>query len=174
MSTKVKKHPYLFPLRDAADNDKVTLVPVSKDFYINAYREINRKRKHLQCIGECCCPRKMLWKCDGDCERCRYRIPEQPPLHLDAPIAGQDDISFGDTFEDDSLLPDDVITDKELLDALFRELAKLDDRSREMCEIMPTMSEREAAAKMNTPRNTLVYQWKTLKEKLRANLQDYR
>ena len=174
MKNKVKQGQYLFPVRDAADNDKVTLVPVTKDFYVNAYREINRKRRHLQRSGKCCCPRKKLWKCDGDCERCRYHIPEQPLLHLDAPITGSEDISFGDTIEDDSPLPDDVITDKELLDALFRELAKLDKRSREMCEIMPTMSEREAAAKMDTPRNTLVYQWKMLKEKLRANLQDYR
>ena len=48
MSNTVKKSTFLFPVRDAVDADKVTLVPVSRDFYIKATREINSKRKRLQ------------------------------------------------------------------------------------------------------------------------------
>lgn len=64
--------------------------------------------------------------------------------------------------------------DKDLLDALFRELEQLDERSRKMCEVMSTMSERDAAAEMNMSRNTLVYRWEKLKARLRAALEDYR
>lgn len=174
MSTKVKQGQYLFPVRDAADNDKVTLIPVTKDFYITANREISRKRKQLQRNGECCCPKKYLWKCDGDCERCRWHITVEQPLCLDAPSSEDENIFLMDTIADDAPLPEDIIEDKALLAALFHELENLDDHSRKLCEIMPNMSEREAAAALGIPRNTLTYRWKKLKDTLADKLKDYR
>lgn len=165
------KNKYFFPVRDAVDNDKVTLVPVDKEFYMEANRAISSRRKYLQRHGECCCPRNLIWKCDGDCDRCRYHI-QGDVLRLDEPIS--EDLTLLDTIADDSPLPEELVEDKELLDALFRELGRLDEQSRKMCEVMSTMSERDAAEEMNTPRNTLVYQWNKLKAKLRANLEVYR
>lgn len=174
MPNTVKKSTFLFPVRDAVDADKVTLVSVSRDFYIKATREINNKRKRLQRHGACCCSRKTMWKCDGDCDRCRYHIPEPSLLHLDAPVTMDENLSLTDTIADDAPQPEDIIADKELLDALIRELAQLDERERRICELMSAVSEREAAKQMGMPRNTLAYQWAKLREKLAKNLKDYR
>lgn len=174
MSNTVKKSTFLFPVRDAVDADKVTLVPVSKAFYMKATREINSKRKRLQRHGACCCPRKMLWKCDGDCDCCRYYIPDPALLHLDAPVTMDENLSLMDTIANDTPLPEEIIADKELLDALIRELAQLDERERRMCALMSAVSEREAAKQMGIPRNSLAYQWAKLRDKLAKNLNEYR
>ena len=174
MPNNVKKTTFLFPVRDAVDADKVTLVPVSKAFYMKASREINNKRKRLQRCGACCCPRKMLWKCDGDCDRCHYHIPDPALLHLDAPVSMDENLSLMDTIVGDAPRPEEIIADKDLLDALIRELAQLDERERRMCELMSAVSEREAAKQMGMPRNTLAYQWVKLRDKLAKNLNEYR
>ena len=174
MSNNVKKTTFLFPVRDAVDADKVTLVPVSRDFYIKATREINNKRKRLQRHGACCCPRNFMWKCDGNCDHCCYHIPDPLLLHLDAPVTTDENLSLMDTIADDAPRPEEIIADKELLDALIRELAQLDEREGRMCELMSAVSEREAAKQMGLPRNTLAYQWAKLREKLAKNLNEYR
>lgn len=174
MANKVKQGQYLFPARDAADDDKMTLVPVSEEFYRETYRKVNRKRKHLQRNGECRCYEKMRWRCDGGCERCCYYIEKQPTLSLDAPVTDDENISLMDTIADDTPLPEDVIADKELLVALFRELEKLDERSRRICELMSLVSEREAAKQLGIPRSTFKYQWAKIQAMLREKLKDYR
>ena len=173
MSNKVKQGQYFYPVRDANNKDKVTLVPVSKDFYSNFNREISRKRKRLQRSGECCCPRRMLWKCDGNCDYCHYYNPDEP-LSLDAPASDDANISLMDTVAGNSPLPEDIIADRELLYALIHELEQLDDRSRKMCAVMPAVSEREASALLDTPKSSLRYQWSKLQAMLRKNLKNYR
>ena len=174
MSNKVKKSTFLFPVRDAVDADKVMLVPVSKDFYVKAYREINSKRKRLQRCGACCCPRQFLWKCDGDCDRCRYYVPDPLPLHLHAPSGVDENIALIDIIAGDAGFPEDIVADAELLSALLQELAQLNARERRMLELASTVSEREAAKQMGIPRNTFAYQWAQLREKLAQKLKDYR
>lgn len=174
MSNKVKKSTFLFPVRDAVDDDKVTLVPVSKDFYVKAYREINSKRKRLQRSGACRCPRNKLWKCDGDCDRCCYHAPDPLLLHLHAPSAADENLSLIDIVADGGPLPEDIVADAELLSALLQELEQLDARERRMLELASTVSEREAAKQMGIPRNTFAYQWAQLRERLAQKLKDYR
>ena len=174
MSNKVKKSTFLFPVRDAVDADKVTLVPVSRDFYIKATREINSKRKRLQRRGACCCPRQFLWKCDGDCDRCRYCVPDPLLLHLHAPSGVDENIALIDIVADGGPLPEDIVADAELLSALLREVARLSARERRMLELASTVSEREAAKQMGIPRNTFAYQWAQLRERLAQKLKDYR
>ena len=174
MPNTVKKGSFFFPVRNAVDADKVTLIPVSRAFYMRASREINNKRKRLQRCGACCCPRKMLWKCDGDCDRCHYHIPDPALLHLDAPVSMDENLSLMDTIVGGAPRPEEIIADKELLGALIRELAQLDERERRMCELMSAVSEREAARQMGMPRNTLAYQWAKLRDKLARNLNEYR
>lgn len=122
MKNNAKKTPLRFPIRDAVDADKVTLVPVSEDFYMKAYREINRKRKRLQWSGACRCPRNKLWKCDGDCDRCCYHAPDPLLFHLHAPSGVDENIALIDIVADGGPLPEDIVADAELLSALLREL----------------------------------------------------
>lgn len=174
MKNKVKKSPLHFPIRDAVNVDKVTLVPVSEDFYMNAYREINRKRKRLQRSGECCCPRNKLWKCDGNCDLCRYRVPDPLLLHLHAPSGVDENIALIDIVADGGSLPEDIIADAELLSALSREVARLSACERRILELASTISEREAAKQMGLPRNTFAYQWAQLRARLAQKLKNYR
>ena len=174
MKNNDKKSTFLFPVRDAVDADKVMLVPVSKDFYVKAYREINSKRKRLQRSGACCCPRNKLWKCDGDCDRCCYCVPDPLLLHLHAPSGVDENIALIDIVADGGPLPEDIIADAELLSALLQELEQLDARERRMLELVSTVSEREAAKQMGIPRNTFAYQWAQLRARLAQNLKDYR
>lgn len=174
MKNDNKKSTYLFLVRDEVDADKVTLVPVSKDFYIKVYREINSKRKRLQRCGACCCPRQFLWKCDGDCDRCRYRVPDPLLLHLHAPSGVDENIALIDIIAGDAGFPEDIIVDAELLSALLQELAQLDARERRMLELASTVSEREAAKQMGIPRNTFAYQWAQLRARLAQKLKNYR
>lgn len=174
MKNKVKKSPLRFPIRDAVDADKVMLVPVSKDFYVKAYREINRKRKRLQRSGACSCPQKKLWKCDGNCDLCRYRVPEPLLLHLHAPSGVDENIALIDIVADGGPLPEDIVADAELLSALLREVARLSARERRILELASTVSEREAAKQMGIPRNTFAYQWAQLRARLAQKLKDYR
>ena len=85
-----------------------------------------------------------------------------------------ENLSLMDTIEGDAPRPEDIITDKDLLDALIWELAQLDERERRMCALMSAVSEREAAKQMGMPRNTLAYQWAKLRDKLAKNLNEYR
>lgn len=174
MSTKVKKGQFLFPVRDATDADKVTLIPVSKNFYLTANREINRKRKAMQRSGECRCPFKWLWKCDGDCERCRYHITEDVPLALDAPTADTEDITLANTIANDAPLPETIMEDKELLDALYNELDALDPEGRLICKLLSCLSERDAAEEMGMSRSTFKRHWAKIKALLAERLYDFR
>lgn len=174
MKNNDKKSTFLFPVRDAVDADKVTLVPVSKDFYVKSYREINSKRKRLQRSGACCCPRQFLWKCDGDCDRCRYRVPDPLLFHLHAPSGVDENIALIDIVADGGPLPEDIVADAELLSALLREVARLSARERRILELASTVSEREAAKQMGIPRNMFAYQWAQLRARLAQKLKDYR
>lgn len=174
MPNNDKKSTFLFPIRDAVDADKVTLVPVPRDFYVKASREINSKRKRLQRCGACCCPRQFLWKCDGNCDLCRYRVQNPLLFHLHAPSGVDENIALIDIVADGGPLPEDIVADAELLSALLQELAQLDARERRMLELVSTVSEREAAKQMGIPRNTFAYQWAQLRERLAQKLKDYR
>ena len=173
MSTKVKHGQYLFPVRDANDADKVTLVPVSKTFYVNACREISRRRKQLQRSGECCCPKKLLWKCDGDCERCRHYFPEEP-IYLDAPASEEEDITLLDTIADNSPLPEEIAVGRALLNALYKELDALAPEARRICELLSRLSEREAAEAMGMSRSTFKRHWAKVQALLANRLCDFR
>ena len=60
------------PMRKANDPHHVELMPVSEEVYAEITRETSRIRNRKQYHGQCACPRKYLWKCDGDCSLCEY------------------------------------------------------------------------------------------------------
>ena len=79
-----------------------------------------------------------------------------------------------DTIAGDAPRPEEIIADKDLLDALFKALDKMDERSRRICELMSLVSEREAAKQLGIPRSTFKYQWAKIQAMLREKLKDYR
>lgn len=77
-----KKHYY--PLRDAINPYKVTLVEITEAQYRALYPEIWATQKREQHHHRCMCTRKYLWKCDGNCDLCEYHAIGDM-LSLDVP-----------------------------------------------------------------------------------------
>lgn len=64
--------------------------------------------------------------------------------------------------------------EKDLLDALHTELARLEPADRRICALlMEGHSEREAAALMGMPRSTFKRRWAKLRTALRKRLEPY-
>lgn len=160
---------YYYPTRDGERPDKVRLEEVTGEFGHELAKEIDRIRKKKQCDGECVVTKDMIWSCDGVCFDCPFhRLPE---ASLDEPLQGTDDLTLGDMVASTAPTPESIVEDRELLDALYVELAALDPEGRHICElIMQKKSEREIAKLMDIPRSTLKRHWakyqKTLADKL--------
>lgn len=84
-------------------------------------------------------------------------------------IGGEDDeLTLGDTLADDTPSAESILVDKELLDALYDELNRLDPEGKRICELLMYHSEREAADIMGMARSTFKRHW----AKIQAELQD--
>ena len=68
---------------------------------------------------------------------------------------------------------EEIITDMELLDALYEELERLDPERRQICELLMQYSEREAAEMMGIPRSTFKRKWSQVQKYLKARLKKY-
>lgn len=165
MSNKVKK--YFIPVDGK-------LIEVSEDVYRAYYQPIWNTRYHARKNGECCCTKAKLWKCDGICPGCPFYAVGKK-VSIDTPLGSTEgEITLGDTLADDTPTAEAILWDKELLDALYEELNRLDPEGKRICElIMQRKTEREIAADMGKRQSTINYQKKKLLAKLRKNLQDF-
>lgn len=127
MSNEAKK--YFIPV-------KGELVEVSEELYRAYYRPIWNTRYHARKNGECSCTKAQLWKCDGVCPGCPFYTAGKK-VSLDTVIGGEnDELTLGDTLEDDSQTIESIIIQKELLEALYEELDRLDPEGKRICELM--------------------------------------
>lgn len=68
-------------------------------------------------------------------------------------------MTLGDTLTDEAPSPESIAADRELLQALYAELERLDPDGKRICQlIMAGMSEREIAAAMGRRQSTVNYQ----------------
>ena len=145
------------------NNDKKYFIPVdgapievSEEIYRAYYQPIWNTRYHAQKNGECRCTKAQLWKCDGVCPGCPFYAAGKK-VSIDTPIGGEEDeLTLGDTLADDASSAESILMDKELLDALYDELNRLDPDGRRICElIMQGKTEREIAADMGKRQSTM-------------------
>ena len=120
------------------------------------------------------CTKAQLWKCDGVCPGCPFYVTGKK-VSIDTPIGGEDDeLTLGDTLADDAPSAESILMDKELLDALYEELNRLDPDGRRICElIMQGKTEREIAADMGKRQSTINYQKNKVFSILREALKDF-
>ena len=86
----------------------------------------------------------------------------------------EDELTLGDTLADDASSAESILMDKELLDALYDELNRLDPDGRRICElIMQGKTEREIAADMGKRQSTINYQKNKVFSILREALKDF-
>ena len=164
-----------------ANNDKKYFIPVdgtpievSEEVYRAYYQPIWNTRYHAQKNGECRCTKAQLWKCDGVCPGCPFYAAGKK-VSIDTPIGGEEDeLTLGDTLADDAPSAESILMDKELLDALYDELNRLDPDGRRICElIMQGKTEREIAADMGKRQSTINYQKNKVFSILREALKDF-
>ena len=99
-------------------------------------------------------------------------------LSLEAEVGAiggeEDELTLGDTLADDAPSAESILIDKELLDALYDELNRLDPDGRRICElIMQGKTEREIAADMGKRQSTINYQKNKVFSILREALKDF-
>lgn len=167
------KTEFFYPVRDAENPSRVSLVEVTEDFYRAVQPEIERVRKRKQRNSTCFCPKKMLWTCNIDCTICPYNAGENT-ISFDAPLKGAEGLTLGDTLISDEPSPETIAMDKALLEALYDELARLDSDGRRMCELVAAnCTERQAASILGISKTAYRYRWAKLREKLAEKLQSY-
>ena len=162
------------------NNDKKYFIPVngnpievSEEVYRAYYQPIWNTRYHAQKNGECRCTKAQLWKCDGVCPGCPFYAAGKK-VSIDTPIGGEDDeLTLGDTLADDAPSAESILMDKELLDALYDELNRLDPEGKRICELLIYHSEREAADIMGMARSTFKRHWAKIQAELQDKLKEY-
>ena len=162
------------------NNDKKYFIPVdgtpievSEEVYRAYYQPIWNTRYHAQKNGECRCTKAQLWKCDGVCPGCPFYAAGKK-ISIDTPIGGEEDeLTLGDTLADDTPSAESILVDKELLDALYDELNRLDPEGKRICELLMYHSEREAADIMGMARSTFKRHWAKIQAELQDKLKEY-
>lgn len=148
-------------------------IEVSEEVYRAYYQPVWNARYHAQKNGECRCTKAQLWKCDGVCPGCPFYAAGKK-VSIDTPIGGEDDeLTLGDTLADDVPTAESILMDKELLDALYEELERLDPEGKRICELLMRHSEREAADIMGMARSTFKRHWAKIQAELQDKLKDY-
>ena len=105
-----------YPLRDSKDPYKINLIQITEEQYRSLYPEIWRIQKREQYHHRCMCPKKYIWKCDGNCDLCEYHTAGDT-LSLDANICSEGDSQFNilDSTAENNANVEEIILDKILM-----------------------------------------------------------
>ena len=149
-------------------------VEVSEEIYYEYYRPIWRTHEYAQRHGQCRCRKSDIWKCDGVCQGCEFYTAGNQ-ISFDGTVDEEegDDLMLENAIADEVSPLEEIITDMELLDALYEELEHLEPERRQICELLMQYSEREAAEMMGIPRSTFKRKWSRVQKYLKARLKKY-
>ena len=147
-------------------------VEVDETVYRAYYQPIWRTRINAFRAMECHCPRNKLWLCDGVCPGCDYYRPKDIESLEKIKSDELDGLVNGDSLIDYSQKTELLVLERELIDALFEAIHKLEPENRQLCLLMMRYSEREAAKKLNVSRVTISRRWSKIKKQLKGLLQD--
>ena len=132
---------------------------VTEEEYRDFYREVDAKRKREQYHHRCMCPKEFIWKCDGDCDKCRFHS-NGDFYSLDMP--DENGLTLGDKIVEDSDL-EQIVADSMLLQELFDKLRELDpeaDKILQLWQENPKISDREIARQLGRKQRTFADQIK--------------
>lgn len=157
-----------YPLRDASNPYKVSLVEITEAQYRALYPEIWATQKREQHHHRCMCTRRYLWKCDGNCDLCEYHAYGDM-LSLD--VSTEDgNANMYDTISDTAPTMEDVLADRLFLEQLFDRLKELDPDSNTIIQCWLDdyrISDRAIAEKLGRPQRTFADQMKKIRTELR-------
>lgn len=131
------------------------------------YKEFDRNRtalrKRKQYHGECFCPRSKWWLCDSMCEDCEFY--NQDTISLDDPLPDGEG-TRGDYVPDDNPTPEEIASDRDLLERLTARLRTLDpdaDKILALWSENPNLSDRKVAEEIGRPQKTFSDRMKRLR-----------
>lgn len=155
-----------YPLRDASNPYKVTLVEISEAQYRALYPEIWATQKREQHHHRCMCTRKHLWKCDGNCDLCEYHATGDM-LSLDVPTE-DGNANMYDAIPDTTPTMEDVLSDAMLLEQLIARFRELDPNADCIIELLgDELSDRKIAEQLGRKQRTFADQMKKIRAELR-------
>ena len=117
-------------------------VEVSEEIYYEYYRPIWRTHEYAQRHGQCRCRKSDIWKCDGVCQGCEFYTAGNQ-ISFDGTVDEEevDDIMLENAIADEVSPLEEIITDMELLDALYEELERLEPERRQMRGVIAAVSD---------------------------------
>lgn len=144
-------------------------IPCTEEEFRNYYRDIDRFRQRQQYHKQCVCPQKKWLECDMDCQTCPFR--RNDVFSLDKPLetAEGGEVSLLDTIPDDSPLISDIIATQDELGQLFRRLTEIMPEAIEIGRLRQLgLNDSDVAARIGTPRTTLLSRLKKARAILRS------
>ena len=154
------------PLRDEKNPYKVTLVEITETQYQALYPDVWAAQKREQYHHRCMCPKKYLWKCDGNCDLCEYHTAGDI-LSLDVPTE-DGNANMYDTIPDTAPTMEDVLSDAMLLEQLIAKFRELDPDADHIIELLgDELSDRKIAEQLGRKQRTFADQMKNIRTKLR-------
>ncbi len=157
-----------YPLRDASNPYKVSLVEITEAQYRALYPEIWVTQKREQHHHRCMCTKKYLWKCDANCDLCEYHAAGDM-LSLDVPTE-DGNANLYDTIPDTAPTMEDVLSDAMLLEQLIARFRELDPDADTIIQCWLDdykISDRAIAEKLGRPQRTFADQMKKIRTELR-------
>lgn len=166
LGNKCKK--YYYPLRDAENPYRVSLVEITETQYRALYPEIWATQKREQYHHRCMCPKKYIWKCDASCDLCEYHAAGDM-LSLDVPTE-DGNANMYDTIPDTAPTIEDVISDTLLIEQLFIKLHELTPNADSIIKCWKEdykISDRAIAERLGIKQRTFADQMKKIRTELR-------
>lgn len=114
------------------------------------------------------CPRKYIWKCDGNCDLCEYHAAGDM-LSLDVPTE-DGNANMYDAIPDTAPTIEDVISDALLIEQLFVKLHELTPNADSIIECWKEdykISDRAIAERLGIKQRTFADQMKKIRTELR-------
>ena len=154
---------YSIIVHDPEHHDKTKKVIVSKSVYDQFNRYVWSIRKQRQRDKTCYCPRRFVWKCDADCDRCMYYAPDKL-YSIDHTL----DIS------DNSNDNEEAVIIRHDLSPVLNRIAELYPSAIYVGILREAgLSEREALRELNIPRTTYRSTIKKIEEIIRNEFGDF-
>lgn len=134
---------------------------VPEDQYQAYDRRVCAIRKRMQYHGECFCPRSKWWLCDGNCLDCEFH--NNTTVSLDEPLPDGEG-ALGDYIPDNSPTPEEIVSDKLLLESLIDHLREIDPDADQIIQIWKDnpdgISDRKVAQMLGRAQRTFAYELK--------------
>ena len=155
---------------DPNDPRKVIPQEVSEEVYFSLGRPIWQHQWKMRSQGKCGMDdRTEMWKCDGDCELCQFRLAGKD-CRLDAPVgsADGDGCTAGGMIPSDAPGTEEAALNRATMEQLFKRLGEVYPEAMDVARLMMVkqLSIRQALKELGIDRNRFQYAFKRAEERL--------